>query len=427
MLRRPAQPAARQRGLGSAGQLPRRADRLPAARRAAGLDRRHRGVRPDRGLPVRRRRLPRATGCSTSTLEQAARRRHGAVRRAGRAEVRSTTRRSSRPRTAPRSGATPRSGCRGRCWQAYGDVAVLADALPGHGRPRPTGRALLVADRAVGQPASSSATGSIPTAPPERAVRGQGRQRRRRDRVPVTAAPSLVAEAAELLGRDDGRRAVRRRWPSGPGRPSPTHYVHADGTIAQRRPDRVRAGDRVRAARREPHRVRPATDWPSWWPRAATASPPASPAPRIVTDALTADRSPRRRLPAAAADRVPVLALPGDDGRHHDLGALGLDAARRHHQPGRDDQLQPLRPRRGGRLDAPHHRRDRPRRARLPDGAGRAAAGRRHRPGRRRRCRRRTGWWRCPGPTVPTASRWRSRCRTASPRWSTCRISPSAS
>ncbi|WP_308123136.1 alpha-L-rhamnosidase C-terminal domain-containing protein [Streptomyces geysiriensis] len=41
---------------------------------------------------------------------------------------------------------------------------------------------------------------------------------------------------------------------------------------------------------------------------------------------------------------MPVLALPGDDGRDHDLGALVLDAARRLGQPGRDDQLQPLRP-----------------------------------------------------------------------------------
>ena len=46
------------------------------------------------------------------------------------------------------------------------------------------------------------------------------------------------------------------------------------------------------------------------------------------------DRAPRRRLPAAAGARVPVVALPRDHGRHHDLGAVGLDAARRHHQPG---------------------------------------------------------------------------------------------
>ena len=57
------------------------------------------------------------------------------------------------------------------------------------------------------------------------------------------------------------------------------------------------------------------------------------------------DRSSGDRDPVAHPDRVPVVALPGDHGRHHHLGAVGLDAARRHHQPGRDDQLQPLRPR----------------------------------------------------------------------------------
>ena len=43
---------------GAARQLPRRPHRLPAARRAARLDRRHRRVRADRRVPVRRRRLP---------------------------------------------------------------------------------------------------------------------------------------------------------------------------------------------------------------------------------------------------------------------------------------------------------------------------------------------------------------------------------
>ena len=78
------------------------------------------------------------------------------------------------------------------------------------------------------------------------------------------------------------------------------------------------------------------------------------------------DRPPRRRLPAAAPARVPVVALLGDHGRHHRLGALGLDAARREHQPRPDDELQPLRPRRRRGLDAPRHRRDRARGARLP-------------------------------------------------------------
>ena len=71
------------------------------------------------------------------------------------------------------------------------------------------------------------------------------------------------------------------------------------------------------------------------------------------------DRPPRRRLPAAAAAGVPVLAVSGHHGRDDDLGAMGLHAARRHHQPRPDDELQPLRTRRRGRLDAPQHRRHR--------------------------------------------------------------------
>ena len=46
--------------------------------------------------------------------------------------------------------------------------------------------------------------------------------------------------------------------------------------------------------------------------------------------------------------RVPILALSRHDGGDNDLGALGLDVARRHHQPGPDDELQSLRLRRGG-------------------------------------------------------------------------------
>ena len=49
------EPAARERRLEHARQLPRHPHRLSAARRAARLDRRHPGVRPDRGVPLRRR------------------------------------------------------------------------------------------------------------------------------------------------------------------------------------------------------------------------------------------------------------------------------------------------------------------------------------------------------------------------------------
>ena len=60
------------------------------------------------------------------------------------------------------------------------------------------------------------------------------------------------------------------------------------------------------------------------------------------------------------------MAVPGHDGRDHDLGALGLDAARRHDQPGRDDLVQPLRVRGDRRLAAPGGRGPRSGRAGLP-------------------------------------------------------------
>ena len=59
------EPAAQQRRVGHEGQLPERAHRLPAARRAARLDRRPRRLRADGGVPRRRRVVPRrlAGGC----------------------------------------------------------------------------------------------------------------------------------------------------------------------------------------------------------------------------------------------------------------------------------------------------------------------------------------------------------------------------
>ncbi len=53
-LRPPGEPPARERGLGHARQLRRHPDRLPAARRARGVDRRHPGLRAHRVLPLRR-------------------------------------------------------------------------------------------------------------------------------------------------------------------------------------------------------------------------------------------------------------------------------------------------------------------------------------------------------------------------------------
>jgi alpha-L-rhamnosidase len=63
--------------------------------------------------------------------------------------------------------------------------------------------------------------------------------------------------------------------------------------------------------------------------------------------------------------------------RHDDLGALGLDAARRLHQPRRDDLVQPLRARRHRRLAAPLRRGPRSRGAWLRAPADRATPPRR--------------------------------------------------
>ena len=77
--RRP-QPAPRERGVGDAGQLPGRADRLSSARRAARVDRRHPDLRPHRVIPVRRRRLPQLV--ARRPLRGAAAGRHGPAHRA---------------------------------------------------------------------------------------------------------------------------------------------------------------------------------------------------------------------------------------------------------------------------------------------------------------------------------------------------------
>ena len=98
----------------------------------------------------------------------------------------------------------------------------------------------------------------------------------------------------------------------------------------------------------------------------------------FVTHALTETGHLDDRLPAAAADGMPVLALPGHDGCDNDLGAVGLDAARRHHQSRPDDELQSLRLRRGGVLDASDYWRHRPTRAWLLQGADRPSTRWRH-------------------------------------------------
>ncbi|WP_347104471.1 alpha-L-rhamnosidase C-terminal domain-containing protein [Microbacterium sp. 4R-513] len=72
---------------------------------------------------------------------------------------------------------------------------------------------------------------------------------------------------------------------------------------------------------------------------------------------------------------MPVVAVPGADGCDDRVGAVGLDAPRRHGQPRIDDVVQSLRPGRGGRLAPPGRRGTRPGRAGLPPHPVRAEAG----------------------------------------------------
>ena len=319
------------------------------------------------------RRLPRRLA-ARPRRRAGARRRHGPVRRPRRPEVRRDPDAHPVRRSRPRSGATRRSGCPGRCGRPTATRTRCAGTHPRWRRTcaacerllsptRPVGHRLPV--RRLARP-DGAAGGPVP---------GQGR--------PGRGGHGLLLPHARA--RDPGRpdcsarptsRGVRASCGSACGRRSSSTTSNDDGIIVSDCPtvyalaivfglldERASCAGRGPAGRARAEKA------------GFTASRPGSPARRTSLDALTSTGHLDDGVPAAARARLPVLALPGDDGRDHDLGALGLDAARRQHQPGRDDQLQPLRPRRGRGLDAPRRRRHRPARARLPAGAGRPAPG----------------------------------------------------
>ncbi len=289
-----------------------------------GLDRRHRGVRPDGGVPLRRARASCATGCATSSSSS---RRPTAWCRSSSPTCSSTSRH-------PVEFADPDSTAiwsdaavwvPWALWQAYGDLDVLAAPVRLDGRARAPRRVAALADRAVGR---------------ELPVRGLARPAARRRTHPsrprpttewsppraCTAARAWSPRAAVLLGQDqDAADFSRARRPDPRARSTSTTSAD-DGDDPERRRHRLRAGDRLRPARRRAAPTAPATGSPSLVAEAATTSPPGSPARPTSADALTLTGSRRRGLPAAPRADLPVLALPGDDGRHHDLGAVGLDA-----------------------------------------------------------------------------------------------------
>ncbi len=187
------------------------------------------------------------------------------------------------------------------------------------------------------------------------------------------AAPSAPTALAERVATAtwDSMGAQRRSRP----RPAPRSR---SSSASRPTPERERIGEGL--ARQRPRRARAHRHG---LPRnAARAARP------------RARRPHRRGVPDAAPPRGAVVAVPGRDGRDHHLGALGCAGSRRHHPLGRhgdrrqlgDALVQPLRVRRGSRLDLPVRRRHRPDRrpTRVPTRDRRAAAGDRRSPGRRR-------------------------------------------
>ena len=197
--------------LGPARQLPRRAHRLPAARRAARLARRRAGLRPDRHAATPTSRPSSPGGCATSSTARTPTAPSGDV--------------APRRRDADREGA-PAWGDAGvivpwLLWRTYGDRRVAGALLRRDGRlgrahppaqPRPAAGGTA--------PATPTATGcrSTPTTP--------------RD-VLATAyfarSAQIVAEAAEVLG-----RARRRGRAPGAARRDPgrVHRVVCATTTA---------------------------------------------------------------------------------------------------------------------------------------------------------------------------------------------------
>ena len=156
-------------------------------------------------------------------------RRDGALRRARCPEVHRTPSSTSRPQRALRSGATPRSGCRGRSGRHTGIVQVLATNTT-RWRPMSAAWNHCCPPPDCGTPASNSATGWIrrhPLTSPTCSKADNG--------VVATAclyrdAPTSCREPPSLLGRSEdaahfAELAERTRAAFN------EHYVKPDGTI----------------------------------------------------------------------------------------------------------------------------------------------------------------------------------------------------
>ena len=215
---------------------------------------------------------------------------------------------------------------------AAGRRTATADVLARRTRrwpPTSAGSRRCLAAPGCGTAASSSATGSTPT-------------RRRTSPAAAKADPGVVATAclyrsAAIAGRQrpgssgqpaDAESSALRASASGTA--FNEHYVAADGRVAQRLRDGLRAGDRLRPARRAERAQLAGDGWPSWSADNGYRISTGFAGTPYVRDALTRTGHLDDAYRLLLETGVPVVAVPGDDGRDDDLGALGLDAARRH-------------------------------------------------------------------------------------------------
>ena len=162
-------------------------------------------------------------------------------------------------------------------WQAYGDSSVLADqfdSMTAHVRRVET----KLSDTGLWDTGFQFGDWLDPSAPPDKPADAKA------DKGVVATAclyrsARIVADAAAVLHRPEAAeyfgRGGRADAPGVP-RALPTTGRHH----RQRRGDGVRVGDHVRTARRRISSDGPGIGWPSWSPRAAITSRPASPARR---------------------------------------------------------------------------------------------------------------------------------------------------
>ncbi len=343
----------------------------PATRRTPRLDRRHPGVRPDGGVPVRLLRRPRVVAGRPR-------------RRTGRVRHRARLRAMGRPALPRGAGGGLGRRRRRRAVGALRAVRRRRGAAPavrqhaGVGRPdRHARRRRPHLERGVpvrglarpGRPATTTRGPPAPTPPSSPPPTTPTRRR-------------LVAATAGVLGHDADRArydeladtitaAFNAEFVTPTGRmasDAQTAYALAlRFDLLPTEAQRIRAAGRLaELVRREDYCI--GTGF--------VGTP-------LVCDALVDAGLVDDAYHLLLQTAVPVVAVPGHDGCDHRVGALGQPAAGRLDQPHRDDLVQPLRPRRHRRLPAPCRRRPGAGRARLPQAARPPSPRRRAHPCRR--------------------------------------------